>query len=112
LNYSHCDENYIKIGQISIFLGHKLVFKFKIRLLRSIIDDFGSGSWKVETSVSDPDPSESVLKWLPWIQIRIGITDPDPDPGQSKWCTKKKIKLRFYGKKSIDHFAEGLMVFT
>jgi len=49
------------------------------------------------TSVSDPDPCGSVLKWLPWIRIRIciGNTDPDPDPGQSKWSPTRKIKLRF-----------------
>jgi len=40
--------------------------------------------------VLDPDPCKSVLKWLPWIRIRIGNTDLDPDPGQSKWCKKRK----------------------
>jgi hypothetical protein len=25
---------------------------------------------------------------------------------------KRKRKLRFQGKKSVDHFAEGLMIFT
>jgi len=44
-------------------------------------------------SVSDPDPCGSVLKWLPWIRIRIGNTDPDPDPGQSIWCPKREKNL-------------------
>jgi len=41
-----------------------------------------------ESSVLDPDPCGSVLKWLPWIRIRIGNTDPDP--GQSIWCPREK----------------------
>jgi len=40
--------------------------------------------WVLKTSVLDPGPCGSVLKWLPWIRIRIGNTDPDP--GQSEWC--------------------------
>jgi len=40
----------------------------------------------------DADPCGSVLKWLPWIRIRIG--NANPDPGQSKWCPKgKKSKI-------------------
>jgi len=66
--------------------------------------------WSVIISVSDPDPCGSVLKWLPWIRIRIGNTDPDP--GQSKWSPKRKTNLIFQVKKSSDHFIEGLMVFT
>jgi len=62
-----------------------------------------------ETSVSDRDLCGSVLKWPPRIQIRIGNTDPDP--GQSKWCSKREKNLRFQVKKSIDHFAEGMMDF-
>jgi len=42
-------------------------------------------------SVSDPDPCGSVLKWLPWIRIRIGNTDLDQ--GQSKWCPKRGKNL-------------------
>jgi len=61
-------------------------------------------------SVSDPDQCGSVLKWLPWIRIRNGNTDPDP--GQSKWFSIRGKNLLFQVKKSIDHFAEGLMVLT
>ena len=64
----------------------------------------------LSSSVSAPNPCGSVLKWLPWIRIRIVNTDPDP--GQSKWCPKRKQNLRFQVIKSNDHFAEGLMVFT
>jgi len=65
-------------------------------------------------SVSDPDPCGSVpvLKWLLWIGNRIRIGNTDPDSGQSKWCPKREKNLRFQVKKSNDHFAEGLMVFT
>jgi len=43
-----------------------------------------SGKTEQCTSVSDPGPWGSVLKWLPRIQNRIRIENTDPDPGQSK----------------------------
>jgi len=49
---------------------------------------FSEPELSYRTSVSDPDPCGSVLKWPPWIRILIGNTDPDP--GQSKWCPKRK----------------------
>jgi len=55
-----------------------------------------------------------------WIRIEmapldldlIRNMDPDPDPGQSNWCPEREKNLRFQVKKSIDNFAEGLMVLT
>jgi len=65
-------------------------------------------------SVSDPDPDlcGSVLKWLPWKRIRIRIGKTGPDPGQSKWCQKRGKNRWFQVKKSINHFAKGLMILT
>jgi len=40
-------------------------------------------------SVSDPDPCGALMKWHPWIRIRIGYKDPDP--GQSKLCPKSSV---------------------
>jgi len=53
----------------------------------------------LKTSVADPDPCVSVLKWLPWIRVRIGNTDPDP--GQSKWRPKRENNQRFQLEKSF-----------
>jgi len=61
----------------------------------------------VSLSVSDldpdPDPWGPVLKWLPWIRIRIriGNTDLDPDPGQSNWCPKRKKIWDFKLKRAL-----------
>jgi len=63
-----------------------------------------------KSCVSDPDPCGSVLKWLPWIRIRIGKRDPNP--GKSNWFPKREKLVRFQDKKSIDHLVEDLMVFT
>jgi len=57
--------------------------------------------------VSDPDPCGSVLKWLPWIRIRIRIWNTDPDPGRSKWCQKRKKILRFQVKRAFTIFLKA-----
>ena len=54
----------------------------------------------VTDNFSDPDPCGSLLKWLPWIRIRIGNTDPDP--GHSKWRPKWGKNLRFQVGKSSE----------
>ena len=62
---------------------------------------------KVFISVSDPDldpdPYGSVLKWLPWIWIRIGKIDPEPEVSRQR-LNRKKLKKRFKVEKSIDLF--------
>jgi len=60
----------------------------------------------ISSSVSDPDPCGSVLKWLPRIRIRTGNTDPDPYPGQSKWRPKWVKIQKFQAGKSIDLLLE------
>jgi len=69
---------------------------------------------KVSVSDPDPDPCGSVLKWLPWIRSRIHIWQYGSGSGSRtvKMVSKKEKNLRFQVKKSISHFAEGLIVFT
>jgi len=77
----------------------------------------GVGEGSLIPNLWDPDldPFGSVvpvLKWLLWIGIRIGNKAYRSRSRTVKMKTKKENNQRFQVKKSIDHFAEGLSVFT
>jgi len=46
--------------------------------------------YKLKTSVSDPDPHGSALRWPPWIRIRI--RDADFGSGSGSYKITKKFK--------------------
>ena len=56
-----------------------------------------SKSGRVVSSVLDPDPCGSILKWLPWIhiQIRIGHTDSGSRSRTVKMTSEKENQQRF-----------------